>query len=49
MPPFVTDRTNKVWSMIERVRARLITGGSELTTADIKDGLPVDHIACVHQ
>jgi glutathione S-transferase len=39
MPPFVADRTNKAWSMVE---ARLgevdYFGGSELTTADIMMG-----------
>lgn len=39
MPPFVTDRTNKAWSMIEaRLGEADYFGGSELTTADIMMG-----------
>jgi glutathione S-transferase len=39
MPPFVADRTNKAWSMVEaRLGEADYFGGSELTTADIMMG-----------
>jgi len=39
MPPFVADRTQKAWSMVEaRLGEADYFGGSELTTADIMMG-----------
>ena len=56
MPPFVADRTQKAWNMIEqRLGEAEYFGGSELTTADIMmgfqlttsrafNGMTIDHM-----